>query len=83
MKPLYLLAPGQIVTWLSIYDHQFEPIREDFTLIPNQSLVSTCLPTASAYELSLILLLYYLCCSMAPVTDEMNIAFKKDQSETD
>ncbi|XP_023943248.2 ribonuclease Z, mitochondrial isoform X2 [Bicyclus anynana] len=41
MKPVYLLAPGQIVTWLSIYDHQFEPIRDDFTLIPNQSLLAS------------------------------------------
>jgi hypothetical protein len=38
--PVYLLAPGQIYTWLSIYDQQFEKIRGDFTLIPNQSLVS-------------------------------------------
>ncbi|XP_045771423.1 ribonuclease Z, mitochondrial isoform X2 [Maniola jurtina] len=41
ITPLYLLAPGQIVTWLSIYDHQFEPIREEFTLIPNQSLLDS------------------------------------------
>ncbi|XP_061377114.1 ribonuclease Z, mitochondrial isoform X5 [Danaus plexippus] len=38
-EPLYLLAPGQIVTWLSMYDHQFESIRSDFTLIPNQNLL--------------------------------------------
>ncbi|XP_039754100.1 ribonuclease Z, mitochondrial isoform X1 [Pararge aegeria] len=41
IKPLYLLAPGQIVTWLSIYDHQFEPIRDDFSLIPNQNLLAS------------------------------------------
>ncbi|CAG5051844.1 unnamed protein product [Parnassius apollo] len=38
-EPVYLLAPGQIVTWLSLYDQQFETIRGDFTLIPNQSLL--------------------------------------------
>ncbi|XP_026725255.1 zinc phosphodiesterase ELAC protein 2 isoform X2 [Trichoplusia ni] len=37
--PLYLLAPGQIVTWLTLYDHQFERLRNDYTLIPNQSLL--------------------------------------------
>ncbi|XP_045448644.1 ribonuclease Z, mitochondrial [Melitaea cinxia] len=37
--PLYLLAPGQIVSWLSVYDQRFESIRADFTLIPNQSLL--------------------------------------------
>ncbi|CAD0199317.1 unnamed protein product [Chrysodeixis includens] len=37
--PLYLLAPGQIVTWLTLYDHQFERIRTDYTLIPNQNLL--------------------------------------------
>ncbi|CAF4900678.1 unnamed protein product [Pieris macdunnoughi] len=36
---LYLLAPGQIVTWLSKYDQQFETIRNEFTLIPNQNLL--------------------------------------------
>ncbi|CAH2980475.1 unnamed protein product [Chilo suppressalis] len=38
-EPLYLLAPGQIYTWLSIYDQQFERIRGDFTLVPNQTLL--------------------------------------------
>ncbi|CAG4979541.1 unnamed protein product [Colias eurytheme] len=37
-QPLYLMAPGQIVTWLSKYDQQFESIRGEFTLIPNQNL---------------------------------------------
>lgn len=37
--PLYLLAPGQIITWLTWYDHQFEKIKSEFTLIPNQSLL--------------------------------------------
>ncbi|XP_038211679.1 ribonuclease Z, mitochondrial isoform X2 [Zerene cesonia] len=40
-QPLYLLAPGQIVTWLSKYDQQFESIRGEFTLIPNQNLTET------------------------------------------
>ena len=38
--PLYLLAPGQIVTWLTLYHSQFERLRADYTLIPNQNLVS-------------------------------------------
>ncbi|XP_068631532.1 ribonuclease Z, mitochondrial isoform X2 [Battus philenor] len=38
-EPVHLLAPGQIVTWLSLYDQQFERIREEFNLIPNQSLL--------------------------------------------
>ncbi|XP_046959324.1 ribonuclease Z, mitochondrial isoform X2 [Vanessa cardui] len=37
--PVYLLAPGQIVSWLSIYDKEFERIRDEFTLIPNQDLL--------------------------------------------
>ncbi|XP_060802731.1 ribonuclease Z, mitochondrial isoform X2 [Amyelois transitella] len=40
-EPLYLLAPGQIMSWLNMYDLQFEKIRQDFTLIPNQSLLHT------------------------------------------
>ncbi|XP_047024752.1 ribonuclease Z, mitochondrial isoform X1 [Helicoverpa zea] len=36
--PVYLLAPGQIVTWLTLYDHQFERLKSDYTLIPNQNL---------------------------------------------
>ncbi|KAL0892776.1 hypothetical protein ABMA27_014482 [Loxostege sticticalis] len=39
-EPLFLLAPGQIYTWLSTYDQQFERIKEDFTLIPNQNLTA-------------------------------------------
>ncbi|XP_037872665.1 ribonuclease Z, mitochondrial isoform X2 [Bombyx mori] len=35
----YLLAPGQIVSWLSVYNQQFERIQNDYTLIPNQSLL--------------------------------------------
>lgn len=37
--PLLLLAPGQIVTWLTMYDRQFEKIAAEFTLIPNQNLM--------------------------------------------
>ncbi|KAJ8727934.1 hypothetical protein PYW08_016319 [Mythimna loreyi] len=37
--PLYLLAPGQIVTWLTLYHSQFERLRADYTLIPNQNLL--------------------------------------------
>ncbi|KAG6454773.1 ribonuclease Z, mitochondrial isoform X1 [Manduca sexta] len=37
--PLYLLAPGQIMSWLSVYDQRFERIRQEFTLIPNQELL--------------------------------------------
>ncbi|KPJ08310.1 Zinc phosphodiesterase ELAC protein 2 [Papilio machaon] len=38
-EPVQLLAPGQIVTWLLLYDQQFESIREDYALITNQSLL--------------------------------------------
>ncbi|CAH0751050.1 unnamed protein product, partial [Diatraea saccharalis] len=44
-EPLYLLAPGQIFTWLSMYDQQFEKIRGDFTLVPNQTLLQDALNT--------------------------------------
>ncbi|KAM3964340.1 ribonuclease Z [Aphomia sociella] len=43
IQPVHLLAPGQIVTWLSLYDQQFERIRPDFTLIPNQTLTQDTL----------------------------------------
>ncbi|KAL4709976.1 hypothetical protein ACJJTC_003939 [Scirpophaga incertulas] len=39
IDPVYLLAPGQIYTWLSVYDKQFENIMNDFMLIPNQTLL--------------------------------------------
>ncbi|XP_034830512.1 ribonuclease Z, mitochondrial isoform X2 [Maniola hyperantus] len=55
ITPLYLLAPGQIVTWLSIYDHQFEPIREEFTLIPNQSLLESNTESSNAELTSAVL----------------------------
>ncbi|XP_063824752.1 ribonuclease Z, mitochondrial isoform X1 [Ostrinia nubilalis] len=38
-EPLYLFAPGQIYTWLYTYDQQFEKIKGDFTLLPNQNLL--------------------------------------------
>ncbi|XP_013143263.1 PREDICTED: ribonuclease Z, mitochondrial isoform X2 [Papilio polytes] len=38
-EPVQLLAPGQIVTWLLLYDQQFENIRDDYALITNQSLL--------------------------------------------
>ncbi|KAG7303022.1 hypothetical protein JYU34_013030 [Plutella xylostella] len=40
-EPLHLLAPGQIMSWLAMYDQQFERIRGDFTLVPNQNLLYT------------------------------------------
>ncbi|XP_053607367.1 zinc phosphodiesterase ELAC protein 2 isoform X4 [Plodia interpunctella] len=40
-EPVHLLAPGQIMSWLNMYDLQFEKIRHDFNLIPNQSLLHT------------------------------------------
>ncbi|CAH2037919.1 unnamed protein product, partial [Iphiclides podalirius] len=59
-QPLHLLAPGQIVTWLSLYDHQFERIRDDFVLVPNQTMMdSKCdltewgLPAATLADLGL------------------------------
>ncbi|XP_072932233.1 ribonuclease Z, mitochondrial isoform X3 [Epargyreus clarus] len=39
-EPLQLLAPGQIVSWLATYDMQFEKIRAEFTLVPNQNLLA-------------------------------------------
>ncbi|XP_041978360.1 ribonuclease Z, mitochondrial isoform X2 [Aricia agestis] len=41
VPPLYLLAPGQIMSWLTMYDQQFEKIRGDFMLIPNQNLLES------------------------------------------
>ncbi|XP_047995037.1 ribonuclease Z, mitochondrial isoform X4 [Leguminivora glycinivorella] len=38
--PLLLLAPGQIVTWLTKYDKQFEKIAAEYMLIPNQNLMN-------------------------------------------
>ncbi|XP_049868764.1 ribonuclease Z, mitochondrial isoform X2 [Pectinophora gossypiella] len=45
--PICLLAPGQIVSWLSLYDLQFERIRNEFTLIPNQNLLVDSTPELS------------------------------------
>ncbi|CAH3997795.1 unnamed protein product [Pieris brassicae] len=49
---LYLLAPGQIVTWLSKYDQQFETIRNEFTLIPNQNLLEAKLSDSPNTDLT-------------------------------
>ncbi|CAB3253825.1 unnamed protein product [Arctia plantaginis] len=48
--PVFLLAPGQIVTWLTLYDNQFENIKDNYTLIPNQSLLEEA--ESSSAELS-------------------------------
>ncbi|KAJ9587573.1 hypothetical protein L9F63_019004, partial [Diploptera punctata] len=34
-SPLYLIAPRQIMSWLKLYHRCFEPITEEFVLIPN------------------------------------------------
>lgn len=57
--PVYLLAPGQIVTWLTLYDRQFEPIKDNYTLIPNQTLLADAqdggiLPTAALAALGVV-----------------------------
>lgn len=36
-SPVYLLAPHQILAWLQLYHHNFEPIFNDFKLISNLS----------------------------------------------
>ncbi|KAJ2939219.1 hypothetical protein O0L34_g8533 [Tuta absoluta] len=39
IDPVHLLAPGQIMSWLSLYDQHFEKISQDYTLLPNQALL--------------------------------------------
>ncbi|XP_050670855.1 ribonuclease Z, mitochondrial isoform X5 [Leptidea sinapis] len=51
-EPVYLLAPGQIVSWLAKYDQQFESIRGDYTLIPNQNLVESKQSDPASTDLS-------------------------------
>lgn len=36
---LYLIAPKQIMTWLHVYDHHFEPVLNTVKLIPSNDLV--------------------------------------------
>ncbi|XP_066248505.1 ribonuclease Z, mitochondrial [Euwallacea similis] len=38
-QPLYLIAPKQILTWLTFYDKCFETIEDEYVLIPNDSLL--------------------------------------------
>jgi ribonuclease Z len=39
-RPLYLLAPRQIRTWLNVYHRHFQPVMDGVTLVPNDQLVS-------------------------------------------
>lgn len=34
-SPLYLIAPRQIMSWLNLYHRCFEPVIDEFVLIPN------------------------------------------------
>ncbi|XP_066140566.1 ribonuclease Z, mitochondrial [Euwallacea fornicatus] len=38
-QPLYLIAPRQILAWLTFYDKCFETIEDEYVLIPNDSLL--------------------------------------------
>lgn len=38
-RPLYLLAPAQISTWLTLYHKRFENILDNVRLVPNYYLV--------------------------------------------
>ncbi|PSN44798.1 hypothetical protein C0J52_22511 [Blattella germanica] len=38
-SPLYLIAPKQIMSWLKLYHRSFEPVLEEFVLVPNGNLV--------------------------------------------
>ncbi|XP_063240467.1 LOW QUALITY PROTEIN: ribonuclease Z, mitochondrial-like [Bacillus rossius redtenbacheri] len=38
-RPVYLVAPRQIMSWLDFYHRHFEPVLDDFRLIPNGDLV--------------------------------------------
>ena len=40
-SPLYLIAPRQIMSWLKLYHRCFEPVTDEFVLIPNGEVVST------------------------------------------
>lgn len=53
-EPVYLLAPGQIVRWLTLYDMQFEKIKNDYSLIPNQNLLHNA-PQSNGGLTSLVL----------------------------
>ncbi|XP_050346444.1 ribonuclease Z, mitochondrial [Nymphalis io] len=84
--PVYLLAPGQIVSWLSIYDQEFERIRDEFTLIPNQDLLEgKCSETNAATSnmtsavLASIGVQYIRTCYVAHCPNAFGVAIDVDQ----
>ncbi|KAI5635446.1 tRNase Z endonuclease domain-containing protein [Phthorimaea operculella] len=52
MDPVHLLAPGQIMSWLSLYDQHFEKISQDYTLLPNQSLLMDKDPASGSPDIT-------------------------------
>ncbi|CAK1546983.1 unnamed protein product [Leptosia nina] len=83
--PLYLLAPGQIVTWLAKYDQQFECIRNEFTLIPNQNLLESKLADPSNTDLTSAVLASMgvekiVACQVAHCPNAFGIAVQVDGS---
>lgn len=40
-SPIFLIAPHQIMSWMTLYHYNFEPVLSDFTLIPNVDLSPT------------------------------------------
>lgn len=36
---VYLIAPKQIMSWLKLYHYSFEPVLQEFVLVPNGDLV--------------------------------------------
>lgn len=50
LKPVYLLAPIQILAWLNFYDKCFEDIQNLYTLIPNTDLVLLKIPLKTSFN---------------------------------
>ena len=38
-SPVFLIAPKQIMSWLKLYHYCFEPVLQEFVLVPNGDLV--------------------------------------------
>ena len=38
-SPAFLIAPKQIMSWLKLYHYCFEPVLQEFVLVPNGDLV--------------------------------------------
>lgn len=80
--PVYLLAPGQIVAWLNLYDQQFERIKTDYTLIANQSLLKEATapnPDLTAAVLSAIGVQSIQTCLVAHCPNAFGVAIQMNQ----